>query len=64
MITLFIYNKEDGLILTVITGSTYAIGDQALLDTQDIVYGIPGNPGQYYNVETGTVQDTAPETQQ
>lgn len=59
MITLFIYNKADGLILTAITGSTLAIGDQSPLDTQDIVYGITGLPGQYYNVETGTVQDTA-----
>lgn len=60
MITLFIYNKADGLIMTAITGSTLAIGDQPTSDTQDIVYGVAGNPGQYYNVETGTVQDTAP----
>lgn len=64
MITLFIYNKADGLIMTAITGSTLAIGDQPTLDTQDIVYGVGGRPGQYYNVETGIVQDTAPETQQ
>jgi hypothetical protein len=60
VITLFIYNKATGLILTAITGSTLAVGDQPTTDTQDIVYGVAGRPGQYFNVKTGTVQDTAP----
>lgn len=58
MITLFIYNKADGLILTVINGSTLAVGDQTPLDTQDIVYGVAAKPGQYYDVATGVVSDT------
>ena len=58
MITFFVYNKIDGLIVAVISGSTYSVGDQSIPDTQDLVYGVAAQPGQYYDVATGVVSDT------
>lgn len=60
MITFFIYRLSDGYILVYGQGSTVSVGVQSVDDTQGIAYGIPANPGQYYDVTTGTVQDTIP----
>lgn len=60
MITLLIYNKADGLIVSVIIGSTLAVGVQDIPETQDIAYGTYGRTGQYYDATTGLVSDTPP----
>lgn len=60
MIRFFIYEKATGLITCVVSGSTWAVGDQTLAETYEAVYGLDAEPGQYYNASTGTVQETAP----
>jgi hypothetical protein len=62
MQTLIIFQKSDGLILSSAVGPEDCIGEQVLPDSAGYMLGVSGNPGQYYNAETGTVQDTAPDS--
>lgn len=60
MQTLIIFQKSDGLILSSAIGPEDCIGDQVLPDDEGYAVGVSGNPGQYYDVVAGTVQDTEP----
>lgn len=60
MISLVIYQKSNGLILSSVIGPEDCIGDQVLPDDEGYALGVSGNPGQYYDVVAGTVRDTAP----